>query len=266
MAPAFVRLGGKRNIEEGTPLRAFGFPDQGHAGFVRKAVSLAGVAGDTGANDVLPVCQSAAVAGHDMVEIQHFASEGFSTILTGVVVTLEDIVAGELHFLLRQTLEEKQNDDSRNANTEGDRVNHFAVRIALGKIPPAFEIVREKSLAALRADNLGMALVEQCERAARAASVHRLPKAVENKNRSVEDGLHRVLCPERIPDWRGPPADRVKLYAAALCCQMSGRSKSQDSQDKMNEPQRISRACVGGDAIERMPLRFPSKRRWRVLE
>src|SRR5262245_57621191 len=118
MFPAFVMLEAEVDLHEGTPLGPLRFADQMHAGLQRRAVGLARVAAHAGANDVFPRCWAAAVAGNDVVEVQVLALEDVATILAGVAVALENVVPRELHFLLRQAIENDEQDDARNPDAE----------------------------------------------------------------------------------------------------------------------------------------------------
>lgn len=57
------------DLHERTPLGLLGFTDQVHTGFMRRAVALARVTADAGANNVLPRRRPAAVARNYMVEV-----------------------------------------------------------------------------------------------------------------------------------------------------------------------------------------------------
>jgi len=67
MLPAFVMVHSKIDLDEGTPFWALGFADEMHAGFLWRVVCLERIAGDAGANDVLPSRRTAAVARNDMI-------------------------------------------------------------------------------------------------------------------------------------------------------------------------------------------------------
>ena len=62
------------------------------------------------------VVSAAAVARQDVIEIQFAAIKNVAAILAGVLVALENVVAREFHFLLRQTIEEQEHDDARDAD------------------------------------------------------------------------------------------------------------------------------------------------------
>ena len=54
MLPAFVLVQAQVDLDEGTPLGPLGLADEVHAGFLRRVIGLARVAGDAGADDVFP--------------------------------------------------------------------------------------------------------------------------------------------------------------------------------------------------------------------
>src|SRR5208283_3886578 len=77
--PAIVCDGG--DGDERTPLRTLRLLDEVHARLGRRAVGFARVAGNTGADNILPRGRPAAVAGDDVVEVQLAAVEMFAAIL-----------------------------------------------------------------------------------------------------------------------------------------------------------------------------------------
>ena len=111
------------------------------SGFLRRAIGLLGIALDTGAHNVLPCRRAAAVAGDDVIQVQIAPIKDFAAILAGVVVAFEDVVARELHFLLRHAVEEAKENHSRHANAERNRVNAFRMRLLVGEVVPLGEIV-----------------------------------------------------------------------------------------------------------------------------
>lgn len=185
MLPTLVRLIRDRDVHEWTPPRPLWFLNEVHAGLMRQAVALLRVAGDAGANDVLPSRLPPAVAWQNVVEIEHLPLQSLAAVLTSVLVALEDVVAGELHLLLRKPLEKQQNNDAWHPHVHGDRLHHLTIGVALGKILPAFEVVREEASLAFCRDRLRMSLIEKSERTPRAARIHSLPEAIQNQNRSI---------------------------------------------------------------------------------
>lgn len=116
--PAFVQGGAEGEVDERTPLWAFGFFDEAHPGLGGCAVRFAGVAGDTGADDVFPVGAATVVAWNHVIEVEIFAVKHFAAVLAGVAIAFVDVVAGELDVTPRDTVEEEDNDDARDADTE----------------------------------------------------------------------------------------------------------------------------------------------------
>ena len=62
-----------------------------------------------------------------MIEVEIVAIEDMAAVLTGILVTLKNVVARKLHFLLRQAIEKQQHDYARNADLERDRRDQFVV-------------------------------------------------------------------------------------------------------------------------------------------
>lgn len=81
---------------------------------------------------------------YHVVEIQVLAIKNLAAVLARISVPLEDVMPGELNFLLGQTIEQDQKDDARNTNFKRDRVNAFGMRLLFRKILPLAEIVRFK--------------------------------------------------------------------------------------------------------------------------
>ena len=79
-----------------------------------------------------------------MIEIQFAAIENIAAVLTGIFIALENIVPRKLHFLLRQAIEEQQDDHTRHANLPRNGRDHLVLRRRPGKIEPAIEVVRKK--------------------------------------------------------------------------------------------------------------------------
>lgn len=178
MLPAFVMVHAKIDLHEGTPLGPPRFANEVHARFLRRVVRLASIAGDAGADNVLPSRRAAAIAGDDMVEIQIFAIKDLAAILAGVVVPLENIMTRELDFFLRQPVEHHQQDDAWHANLERDGMDALRMRVLLGEILPLIEAESLERTVVSTEDSLGVAFEEQSESAAGGADVDCLPEAI----------------------------------------------------------------------------------------
>src|SRR5438445_801562 len=157
MLPAIVMLEPEIDLHEGPPLRPFWLPNQMHSGLMRGPVGLDRITADTRADNVFPRGRSAPVARDDMVQIQVFAIKVVTTILAGVLVSLEDIVPRKLHFLLRQAIEQHQQNHSRDPNSKGDRVDALWMRFLLRKIVPLVKVEGLKGAIAVIHHHLGAA-------------------------------------------------------------------------------------------------------------
>jgi len=171
---------GKRHVNKWTPLRPLRFADKMHVGVLREPIAFACIARDARANHIFPCRRSTSFARHDMIEIQLVALESLATILTGVLVALEDVVTREFHFLFRETIEKEQHNHPGHANLPRNRCNHLVFRRSCGKITPALKIVRHKIVGFIRRNNVGMTGVNQRKRAPGRADVDRLPETVQH--------------------------------------------------------------------------------------
>ncbi len=185
MSPALVLLGGERYLHKRPPFRPFRFADQCHARFVWQTVSFARVAGNTGANHVFPRRGTAFVTRQNVIQVQFAAVENLAAILAGVFVPLENIVPRKFHFLLRQPIEEQEDDDARHADFPRNGCDHFGFRSGFGKVQPAVEIVREKIVFRIGRNNLSVSLVNQSKGAAGGANIDRLPETIQHQNLTV---------------------------------------------------------------------------------
>lgn len=113
MAPAFVELAVKSDVDKRPPPRLFGLSNQVHVRFVNELVSFAGVAGNARANDIFPGREAAFVSGDDVVEIQLRTIKNFAAILAGIFIPLENVVTCEFDFFARKAIEETENNDGR---------------------------------------------------------------------------------------------------------------------------------------------------------
>ena len=132
-----------------------------------------------------------------MVEIQFAPLENVSAILTGVLVALENIMASELHFFLRQSIEQQKDNHSRDSDLPRDGGNHLVFRSQGGEIEPAVEIVGEEVILRIGGNDLCVALIDESKSATRRADVNRLPKAVQNQNLAIKDCVQ--ISREGIP-------------------------------------------------------------------
>ena len=184
--PEIVLGRSKSDLNKWPPLRPLRSADQAHVGFAREPVAFARIARNTRANHVFPSRRPAPVTRHDVIQIELAAIEEVAAVLTGVLVSLKDIVSGEFYFLLWKPIEHKQHDHARNPDLERDGRDQFMIGRVRGQIAPAFEIVRGKIGRVIRRNNLGVPRVYERKGAASRADVHCLPKPVEHQHLTVQ--------------------------------------------------------------------------------
>ena len=185
VSPAFVLRRRKCDVHKRAPLRALRFANQTHLRFPRQTVALARIARDTGANHVLPDGESASVARHDVIEIQVVPLKELAAVLAGVLIALKYIVPRKFHFLFRQPIEEEQHDHTRHPNLPRNRGDDFVIGRGGGKIAPTVEVMREEIVFVVGGNHVGVARVNEPERAPRCADVDRLPEAIQHQNLTV---------------------------------------------------------------------------------
>ena len=102
MFPTVVPVQAEIDLHERPPFRPLRFADEVQSGLLRRAVGLLRIALDTRANDVFPRGRAAAVARHDVVEVQILPVKGPPAVLADVLIPLKDVVAREFDLLFRQ--------------------------------------------------------------------------------------------------------------------------------------------------------------------
>jgi len=142
--PAIVAVQAEVDLHKRPPLWPLGLANEMQIGFLGGVVGLLRVALDAGANDVFPRRRAAAVARNDVVQIQVLALEYNAAVLAGILVALKDVVAREFDFLLRQTVVNQKQDDSRYADTEGNGVDGLVMGRVAGKVAPFVKIKSAK--------------------------------------------------------------------------------------------------------------------------
>jgi len=185
-------------LYEGAPTWPLRRAKQLHTRFVRKPVALLRVARNTAADDVFPHSLPPTVARQNVINIQVRPVEFLVTVLTGVVVALENVVAGELHLFLGEAIKEEQNNDSRDPDPDRNGADHFRLWLNLRHLMPAVEIMRQEVAAVILSDDLSVTLIKQRECASDAACVHSLPESVENQYLPVQECFHH-----RDPEFSG---------------------------------------------------------------
>ena len=190
MFPAIVLVQREVDLHEWPPLRSFRFANQMHPGFLRRAVRLARVARDAGANNVFPCRRSAAISRSDVIQIQILPLESLSAVLADVFVALENVVPGELDLFLRKTVVKHEQNYTWHANSERYGVNAFGMRFLLGKVMPRTEIIRLKGAVVPIENNLRVALEQKRQGTLCGADVDCLPQAIEHKHMLVQERGH----------------------------------------------------------------------------
>ena len=110
-----------------------------------------------------------------MVQIQVPPVERVSAVLAGVLVALEDVVAGELDLLLRQPVKYDQQNDPGNTDTERNRADAFRMRGLLGEVMPFSEVERLEIPVTRAQHDLRVPFEQQSEGASSRADIDRLP-------------------------------------------------------------------------------------------
>ena len=175
----------KCDMHKRAPLRSLRLANQTHVRFLRQPVAFACVTLNARANHVFPCRRSASIARHDMIEIQLISLEDMAAILASVLVALENVVTGKLHFLLRETIKKEQHNHARDSDLPRNGCDHFVFWRGYRKIAPTFEIVRQEIACFVRRDDVGMTRIDQRKGAPSRADVHRLPQAIEHQNLTI---------------------------------------------------------------------------------
>lgn len=127
-----------------------------------------------------------------MIEVQVALLKNPSTILASIFVPLEDICARKLHLFFRQPIKKDEDDDSRDADFKGDRLDHLGLGFTGGKISPTRKVVSAKVFPLVGVHHLGVSLANERKSPSDGADIDRLPKPIENKNLMVE---HKRIGP-----------------------------------------------------------------------
>ena len=192
MFPTVV-LNAHANLDKRPPFRAFRFADQMEAGFLGSAIGFECIAGDAGTYNILPSRWPSMISGNDMVQIQIFPLKDSSAVFASVAVALKNVVPGEFHLFLGHSVKHDQKDDPRDADLEGNGGDGFRMWLLRGKVAPLGKTESLKHPVAIAQDDLGVALKQQRQSAARRADIDRLPKAVEHQHMLIEETAHKPI-------------------------------------------------------------------------
>src|SRR6266545_1790177 len=127
--PGLVLVQAELLIEHRAALGLFRLADQAQVRLLGRAAALADVAGDAGADDVLPGALAALAPRRHVVQAQFRGREPLAAILALVVVAREDVAAVELHRLLRQLFVGEQTNDSWHLDFAVDGAHPVVVRL-----------------------------------------------------------------------------------------------------------------------------------------
>lgn len=84
-----------------------------------------------------------------------------AAVLAGIAIALEDVVPRELDLLAGESIEEEEQDDSRDTDAKRDRADMRFSGRSLGDVLPFLEAVGLKRSVLMAEDDLRMAFEEQ---------------------------------------------------------------------------------------------------------
>jgi hypothetical protein len=195
LLPALVAVVGQMNVDDGVSLGPYGFCDQRHAGLIRRAAALAGVASRAGTNQIFPGRLAPGASRDDMVQRQFGRGIPLAAILAAVTVAGEDITTVKFDGRSRQAIIDQQPDDPRNGNVEMDgrdpvmfgRLEFLAV---LADLAPGLEVVVTVS-SLLAVNDLGQVAEQKGNRPASADDTQGHIVLVEHQDSRIQNRLAR---------------------------------------------------------------------------
>ena len=104
-----------------------GLAHQFHAGFDGKLISLLAVAEMAASDQILPCGGSAAGAGDNVIERQLTRRQHFSTILAGIAIAQQDVLARQGAGLMRNATVLKQANDRGQSHGQASGVEEMAI-------------------------------------------------------------------------------------------------------------------------------------------
>ena len=175
MLPAIVLMQAEIDLDKRPPLGPLWFANEVQACFLWRAIGFESIAVDARTDNILPGGRPAPVARNHVIQVQILPIERLSAILTRVLVSFKNIVAGEFDLFLRQMIIDHQQNNAGHADTEGYSPHRFRMRFLLGEIVPLDKAVRLERAVTSVQHSLGMALKQQRQRPSGGANVNRLP-------------------------------------------------------------------------------------------
>lgn len=73
-----------------------------------------GIAGNAGANDILPSRRTSAISWNHVIQIEIFPVENTPAILASILISFENIVSRKLNLFLWQSVKKEKQNDTRN--------------------------------------------------------------------------------------------------------------------------------------------------------
>lgn len=141
MFPAIVLVEAEIDLYKWPPLGSLRFANKVQPGLLRGAIGLQRITFNAGADDVLPACRPATVAGDDMVQIEILAITGLAAILASVLVALENIVPGEFDLFLGEMIIHQEKNHPRQTQSKRNGPDGFRVGFMQGNVAPFGEII-----------------------------------------------------------------------------------------------------------------------------
>lgn len=155
-----MAVGLEIDLHEGPPLGSHWLPYEFHGGLSRRSICLLGIARDAGADNILPIRRAAAFSWNDVIQVEVLPVKNLATILAGILVPLEDVVASELDLFLWKSIEHEQKDHLRDTDSKRNRADMMSFGLLFGEGTPLTEIKSLKRSFWVLINYLGSALEE----------------------------------------------------------------------------------------------------------
>jgi hypothetical protein len=129
-----------------------------------------------------------------MIQIQIPPVFDVATILAGVGVPLENILAGQLHLFFGNSVKKHEDNDPGNPDPEADGSQGILPLIVLTEFPPTVEVEGPEIIPRpVALHDLGVPHVQQAERPANRTDMDGLPETVQNQNTMRLGHLHSLI-------------------------------------------------------------------------
>ena len=161
MLPTVVAMQTEVHLDKRTPFGTLWSTNEVESRFSRSTVRFARVARNARANDIFPSRRAAPVSRDNMIQIEIFTIENLTAILAFILVSFENVMPGKFHFLLRETIEDDQQNNARHADLKGNGMNAFRVRLLSREIVPLIEIKRLEGSALITENHLCLPLKKE---------------------------------------------------------------------------------------------------------